>query len=84
MAWDSDNISGYEQDWRNPELQMGILRANLTQKLVKCHEKQPPWDLSPAIMQEFPRATTQDIREILGFSESEALQGRDISGKSKT
>lgn len=77
-----DNISGYEQDWRNPELQMGILRAKPDPKTGQMPQKQPPWDLSPAIMQNFQRAT-QDIREILGFSETEALQGRDISGKAR-
>lgn len=77
-----DNISGYEQDWRNPELQMGILRAKPDPKTGQMPIKQAPWDLSPAIMQNFQRAT-QDIREILGFSETEALQGRDISGKAR-
>jgi hypothetical protein len=77
-----DNISGYEQDWRNPELQMGILRAKPDPKTGQMPVKQPPWDLSPAIMQNFQRAT-QDIREILGFSETESLQGRDISGKAR-
>jgi hypothetical protein len=77
-----DNISGYEQDWRNPELQMGLLRAKPDPKTGQMPVKQPPWDLSPAIMQNFQRAT-QDIREILGFSETEALQGRDISGKAR-
>ena len=77
-----DNISGYEQDWRNPELQMGILRAKPDPKTGQMPVKQSPWDLSPAIMQNFQRAT-QDIREILGFSENEALQGRDISGKAR-
>lgn len=77
-----DNISGYEQDWRNPELQMGILRAKPDPKTGQMPTKQPAWDLSPAIMQNFQRAT-QDIREILGFSESEQLQGRDISGKAR-
>lgn len=77
-----DNIAGYEQDWRNPELQMGILRANPDPKTGQMPQKQPPWDLSPAIMQNFQRAT-QDIREILGFSEQESLQGRDISGKAR-
>lgn len=77
-----DNISGYEQDWRNPELQMGILRAKPDPKTGQMPQKQAPWDLSPAIMQNFQRAT-QDIREILGFSETEALQGRDISGKAR-
>ena len=77
-----DNISGYEQDWRNPELQMGILRANPDPKTGQMPVKQSPWDLSPAIMQNFQRAT-QDIHEILGFSENEILQGRDISGKAR-
>ena len=77
-----DNIEGYEQDWRNPELQMGIFRAKPDPKTGQMPVKQPPWDLSPSIMQNFQRAT-QDIREILGFSESEALQGRDISGKAR-
>jgi len=77
-----DNIIGYEQDWRNPELQMGILRAKPDPKTGQMPTKQAPWDLSPAIMQNFQRAT-QDIREILGFSETEALQGRDISGKAR-
>ena len=77
-----DNISGYEQDWRNPELQMGILRAKPDPTTGQMPVKQSPWDLSPAIMQNFQRAT-QDIREILGFSETEALQGRDISGKAR-
>jgi hypothetical protein len=77
-----ENIVGYEQDWRNPELQMGILRAKPDPKTGQMPIKQPPWDLSPAIMQNFQRAT-QDIREILGFSETEALQGRDISGTAR-
>lgn len=77
-----DNIVGYEQEWRNPEVQMGMLRAKPDPKTGQMPTKQPPWDLSPAIMQNFQRAT-QDIREILGFSESEALVGRDISGKAR-
>lgn len=77
-----DNISGYEQDWRNPEVQIGILKAKPDPKTGQMPVKQPPWDLSPAIMQNFQRAT-QDIREILGFSETEQLQGRDISGKAR-
>src|SRR6185503_21286967 len=44
--------------------------------------KMPAWDLSPALLQNFQRGT-QDIREILGFSETEALQGRDVSGKAR-
>ena len=77
-----DNIIGYEQDWRNPELQMGILRAKPDPKTGAMPQKQQPWDLSPALMANAQRAT-QDINEILGFSESEALQGKDISGKAR-
>jgi len=77
-----DNITGYEQDWRNPELQMGILRAKPDPKTGAMPTKQAPWDLSPQLIQNFQRGT-QDIREILGFSEQEALQGRDISGKAR-
>ena len=77
-----DNISGYEQDWRNPELQMGILRAKPDPKTGQMPIKQQAWDLSPQLIQNFQRGT-QDIREILGFSEQEALQGRDMSGKAR-
>lgn len=77
-----DNIIGYEQEWRNPELQMGILRAKPDPKTGQMPQKMPPWDLSPALIQNFQRGT-QDIREILGFSETEALQGRDMSGKAR-
>lgn len=77
-----DNIIGYEQDWRNPELQMGILRAKPDPKTGMMPVKQPAWDLSPALLQNFQRGT-QDIREILGFSEQEQLQGKDISGKAR-
>ncbi len=77
-----DNISGYEQDWRNPELQTGILRAKPDPKTGQMPMKQSPWDISPALMMNMQRAT-QDLHEILGFSENEALQGKDISGKAR-
>jgi len=77
-----DNIIGYEQDWRNPELQMGILRAKPDPKTGQMPTKQSAWDLSPALMANSQRAT-QDINEILGFSEAEQLQGKDISGKAR-
>ncbi len=77
-----DNIIGYEQDWRNPELQMGILRAKPDPKTGQMPQKMQAWDLSPALMANFQRGS-QDIREILGFSETEALQGRDVSGKAR-
>lgn len=77
-----DNIQGYEQFWRNPELQMGILLAKADPKTGQMPIKQQPWDLSPALLAQFQRGC-QDMREITGFSETEELQGRDMSGKAR-
>ena len=77
-----DNILGYEQMWRNPELQNGILIAKADPKTGQMPQKLPPWELSQSLLLQFQRGN-QDIREILGFSETEALQGRDISGKAR-
>ena len=77
-----DNIVGNEQQWRNPELQIGALIAKPDPKTGMMPQKQPAWELSPTLLQQFQRGT-QDMREILGFSETEALQGRDISGKAR-
>jgi len=77
-----DNIIGYEQDWRNPELQMGILRAKPDPKTGQLPQKMPAWEISQGLFMA-AQATNQDIREILGFSETEELQGRDMSGKAR-
>jgi hypothetical protein len=77
-----DNIIGYEQIWRNPEVQTGILMAKPDPKTGQLPSRQQAWDLSPQLMSNAQRAT-QDIKEILGVSESEELQGRDISGKAR-
>ncbi|HHF7341057.1 TPA: portal protein [Legionella anisa] len=77
-----DNIQGNEQMWRNPELQSGILIAKPDQKTGAMPQKMPPWELSQTLLQQYQRGS-QDIREILGFSETEQLQGRDISGKAR-
>lgn len=77
-----DNILGYEQMWRNPELQNGILIARPDPKTGAMPQKMPPWELSQSLLLQYQRCS-QDIREILGFSETEALQGRDISGKAR-
>jgi hypothetical protein len=77
-----DNIKGYEQMWRNPELQAGMLTATPDPKTGMMPQKMPPWELSQTLLQQFQRGS-QDIREILGFSEAEQLQGRDISGKAR-
>jgi len=77
-----DNILGNEQMWRNPELQNGILIAKPDSKTGMMPTKMPPWELSQSLLQQYQRGC-QDIREILGFSENEALQGRDMSGKAR-
>lgn len=77
-----DNIIGYEQMWRNPELQNGILLAKPDPKTGQMPSKLPPWEASQSLLQHFQRAT-QDINEVLGFSEAEQLQSRDISGKAR-
>lgn len=77
-----DNILGYEQLWRNPELQNGILVAKPDQKTGQMPQKMPPWELSQSLLMQFQRGN-QDIKEILGFSEQEALLGRDVSGKAR-
>ena len=77
-----DNIIGYEQDWRNPELQMGILRAKPDPKSGAMPQKMPAWEISQGLFMT-SQATGQDIKEILGFSENDNLQGQDISGKAR-
>lgn len=77
-----DNIMGYEEIWRNPEQQNGILIAKPDKDTKMMPQKLPAWDLSPTLLQQFQRGS-QDIREIIGFSEAEELQGRDISGKAR-
>src|SRR6185503_4767886 len=77
-----DNIIGNEQMWRNPELQNGILIAKPDPKTGQMPTKMPPWELSQSLLLQYQRGC-QDMREIMGFSETEALQGRDISGKAR-
>lgn len=77
-----DNILGNEQMWRNPELQAGILIAKPDPKTGQMPQKMPPWELSQSLLAQYQRGC-QDIREILGFSENEQLQGHDMSGKAR-
>lgn len=77
-----DNIVGNELMWRNPELQSGILLAKPDPKTGMMPQKMQAWELSQTLLQQFQRGS-QDIREILGFSENEELQGRDMSGKAR-
>jgi hypothetical protein len=77
-----DNIVGYEQDWRNPELQVGMLKAKVDPKTGQLPQKMTAWQLSQELIQEY-QTCGQDIREILGYSEQQELQGRDISGKAR-
>lgn len=78
----ADNVRGYEQEWRNPEGQIGMLRASPDPKTGALPIKMPAWELSQTLLQQYQRGS-QDIREILGFSETEQLNGRDMSGKAR-
>lgn len=78
----ADNILGNEQMWRNPELQAGILIAKPDPKTGAMPQKMQPWEISPSLLAQFQRGC-QDMREIMGFSESDALQGNDMSGKAR-
>lgn len=77
-----DNIIGYEQEWRNPELQIGILRAKPDPKTGQMPMKQTAWEISQSLFS-VTQSATQKIREILGFSEQEELAGRDVSGQAR-
>lgn len=77
-----DNIIGNEQMWRNPELQNGILIAKPDPKTGQMPQKMQAWEVSQGLFVT-AQSATQDIREVLGFSETEQLQGRDISGKAR-
>ena len=76
-----ENIIGQEQQWRNPEVELGMLIAQ-RDKAGQLPTKMPAWQLSPELLQE-SQSTDQEIREILGYSESQELQGRDVSGKAR-
>jgi Phage P22-like portal protein len=77
-----DNIIGYEQQWRNPELQMGALMSKPDPKTGMMPQKMPAWEISQGLFVT-SQSATQDLKEILGFSETDALQGRDVSGKAR-
>ena len=77
-----DNIIGYEQDWRNPETQMGMLKAKPDPRTGQMPQKMPAWEVSQGLFTS-AQVTSQDITEILGFSEQESLIGKDVSGKAR-
>lgn len=77
-----DNIIGYEQDWRNPELQVAMLRAKPDPRTGQLPQKMPAWEINQGLFVT-AQSTTQDIREIVGYSETEQLNSRDMSGKAK-
>jgi len=74
-----ENISGYEDLWKNPESQNGTLVARPDPKTGMMPQKMPAWDIAQGLFVT-AQMSGQNIREVLGNSESEQLQGRDISG----
>lgn len=77
-----DNIQGYEQFWRNPELQAGILLAKPDPKTGQMPAKQAPSEIPQSLLLQYQRGS-QDIREIMGISENMNLEGKDMSGKAR-
>jgi hypothetical protein len=77
-----DNIIGNEQQWRNPELQQGILVAKPDPKTGQMPAKMPAWEVSQGLFVT-QQEMKQSIREVLGTSESDQLMGRDVSGKAR-
>lgn len=76
------NIKGEEQMWRNPETQMGMLIAAPDPKTGLMPAKLPPSEVSQTAL-EAASKINQDMKEILGFSESSDMMGRDVSGKAR-
>lgn len=77
-----DNVAGFEQMWKNPEVQRGALIAKPDPKTGQMPAKLPPWELSQSLLA-LCQQSTQDMREIMGFAETELSGSRDISGKAK-
>lgn len=77
-----DNVVGYEQQWRNPELQQAALVAKPDPKTGMMPKKESAWEISNGIF-EILQSANQNIREVIGFSEMEAIQAKDISGKAR-
>lgn len=75
-----DNIIGYEQIWRNPELQNGILISKPDPKTGQLPQKLPPWELSQTLLLQYQRGTA-DLKEILGFfDENQGQASNAVSG----
>jgi len=82
------NIEGNEYQWRNPELQQGILLANPDPKTGQLPTKLPPTEIAQSLLLHYQRAT-QDLKEIIGFYDAQsegpeqsgvAVQGRAVQG----
>lgn len=77
-----DNVAGFEEMWRNPEVQRGALIAKPDPQTKQMPQKLPPWELSQTLLA-LGQQSTQDMKEIMGFAEAEINGSRDISGKAK-
>lgn len=75
-----DNIQGYEQQWRNPEVQIGALVAKPDPKTGQMPIKMPAWEISQGLLAQYQRGV-QDVKQILGFfEENQGQQSNAISG----
>ena len=72
------NIEGNEFQWRNPEVQQGILLANPDPKTGQMPTKLNPTEISQSLLLHYQRAT-QDLKEIIGFYDAQS-EGPEQSG----
>lgn len=77
-----DNIKGYEQMWRNPEQQIGILLACPDPKTGAMPQKMPAWEISQGLLAN-AQAAYQDVQQILGYTDSQNSVSADSSGRSR-
>lgn len=71
-----------QEMWKNPESQQGALVAIPDPKTGAMPQKLPAWELSQSLIA-LCQQSTQEMREIMGFAESEIDGSRDISGAAK-
>lgn len=77
-----DNIKGYEQMWRNPEAQIGIMLAQPDPKTNAMPIKSPAWEISPGLLAA-AQTSYGDIQQILGYADKHDSVGADQSGRAR-
>jgi Phage P22-like portal protein len=77
-----DNIKGYEQQWRNPESQIGALMAQPDPKTGQMPIKSPAWEISQGLLAN-AQAAYMDVQQILGYTDQQDSVSGDSSGRAR-